>query len=316
MSEFVVAGMQFQPGKRTTAKLEVGSTIAGKIEIPMITVAGKTPGPKLCVIAGSHACEISSIEAAIRITSLVNPEQLSGMLISLPVLNTAGLQSRTPYFCPLDGQNVNRVFPGNPDGSPSQRIAHKAFLVVRDSDYLIDLHGGDTPEEHIDIAVPPDQGEPKALEVSKEFAERFLVEYADIHGVPGTAVAEACNIGIPAIAVEGGELGRLDERTVEILTTGIVNIMKYLKMLPGESKVQKPVMLGERVLVRAPGSGILVRTARAGDRVVKGQRLGVVRNLFGEEVHSIESPVNGVIMMSYPLPAVNTGDSLWVVSRI
>ena len=89
MSEFVVAGMQFQPGKRTTAKLEVGSTIAGKIEIPMITVAGKTPGPKLCVIAGSHACEISSIEAAIRITSLVNPEQLSGMLISLPVLNTA-----------------------------------------------------------------------------------------------------------------------------------------------------------------------------------------------------------------------------------
>jgi predicted deacylase len=315
MSEFVVAGMKFQNGKRTTTRLEVGSTIAGKIEIPMIVVAGKKAGPKLCVIAGSHPCEISSVEAAIRITNLVKPEQLSGLLISLPILNTPGLQSRTPYVCPLDGQNVNRVFPGNPDGSPSQRIAHKTFSVVKESNYVIDLHGGDTPEEHIDIAYAPDQGEPTALEASKSLIERFLVDYAEIHGVAGSVSTEACKIGVPAIVVEGGELGRLDEHTIEFLMSGIVNVMKFLKMLPGESQNRKPATIGERVLVRAPASGIIIREAKAGNKVTKGQRLGRIRNFFGEEIQSIESPTNGVIMMSYPVPAVNTGDPLWVICR-
>jgi len=316
MSEFIVAGMKFQAGKRTTTRLEVGSTIAGKIEIPMIVVAGKKAGPKLCVIAGSHACEISSVEAAIRITNLVKPEQLSGLLISLPILNTPGLQSRTPYVCPLDGQNINRVFPGNPDGSPSQRIAHKTFSVVKESNYVIDLHGGDTPEEHIDIAYAPDQGEPTAREVSKSLTERFLVDYAEVHGVVGSVSTEACKIGVPAIVVEGGELGRLDEHTIEFLMSGIVNVMKFVKMLPGESQIRKPATLGERIFVRAPGSGILIREARAGNKVTKGQRLGRIRNFFGEEIQSIESPTNGVIMMSYPLPAVNTGDPLWVICRV
>lgn len=315
MSEFVVAGMRFQAGKRTTTNLEVGSTIAGRIEIPMIVVAGKNPGSKLCVIAGSHACEISSVEAAIRVTSLVKPEQLSGLLISLPILNTPGLQSRTPYVCPLDGQNINRVFPGNPEGSPSQRIAHKTFSIVKESNYIIDLHGGDTPEEHIDIVYAPDQGEPKALEVSKALTERFLVDYAEIHGVAGSVSTEACKLGVPALVVEGGELGRLDERTIDFLMAGIVNVMKYVKMLPGESKAQKPVILGERVFVRAPGSGVLIREARAGHKVTKGQRLGKIKDFFGEEIQSIESPTNGVIMMSYPVPAVNTGDLLWVICR-
>lgn len=315
MSEFVVAGMRVQAGKRVTTKLVVANTIAGTIEIPLIAVAGKKPGPKLCVIAGSHACEISSVEAAIRITSKIMPEDLSGLLVSMPILNTPGLQARTPYFCPLDGQNVNRVFPGAPDGSPSQRIAHKAFSVVKESDYVIDLHGGDTPEEHVNIVYAPDQGEPKALEVSKAMTERFLSDYAEIHGVAGSASTEACRIGIPALTVEGGELGLLDEHVIEWLVNGIMNVMKYLKMLPGESKTLKPEIIGERVWVRAPSSGILLREARAGHRVTKGQRLGKIHNFYGEEINSILSPTNGVIMMSFPVPAVNTGDPLWVICQ-
>ena len=315
MSESVIAGMRFQPGKRTTANIAVADTIAGRIEIPMIAVAGKSPGPTLCVIAGSHACEISSVEAAIRVTKLVKPEQLKGLLISLPILNTPGLQSRTPYFCPLDGQNVNRVFPGNPEGTPSQRIAHKVFSVIKDSNYVIDLHGGDTPEEHVNIVYAPDQGDPKALEVSKALTQRFQAEYAEIHGVAGSVSTEACKIGVPAMTVEGGELGRLDQNSIDWLVNGIINVMKYLKMLPGESKIQQPEIIGERIWVRAPGSGILIRDVRAGHRVTKGQRLGGINNFYGDEVHSIQSPTNGVIMMSFPVPAVNTGDPLWVICK-
>lgn len=315
MSEHVVAGMRFGSGKRTTAKLEVGSTIAGKIEIPMIVVAGRKPGPRLCIIAGSHACEISSVEAAIRVTTLIKPEELNGLLVSLPILNTPGLQSRSPYVCPLDGQNINRVFPGNPDGSPSQRIAHRAFSVVKDSDYLIDLHGGDMPEEHIDIVYAPDQGKVEALERSKSLVDHFLVDYAEIHGVAGSVSTEACKLGVAALTVEGGELGRLDEVTIDFLTTGMMNEMRHLMMLPGEAKTKKPSLLGERLWVRAPTSGILLRDKRAGDKVSKGQRLGRLKNFYGNELDSIESPADGVIMMSYPMPAVNTGDSLWVICK-
>ena len=315
MSEFIIAGMRFQAGKRTTANLEVADTIAGKIEIPMIAVAGKTSGPTLCVIAGSHPCEISSVEAAIRVTKVVKPEQLKGLLISLPILNTPGLQSRTPYLCPLDGQNVNRVFPGNPEGTASQRIAHKAFSVIKESNCVIDLHGGDTPEEHVDIVYAPDQGDSKALEVSKELTQRFQAEYAEIHGVAGSVCTEACKVGVPALVVEGGELGRLDQHSIDWLVNGIVNVMKYLKMLPGESIIRKPEIIGERVWVRAPCSGILIREVKAGHRVTKGQTLGKINNFYGDEIRSIQSPTNGVIMMSFPVPAVNTGDTLWVICQ-
>jgi predicted deacylase len=315
LSEHSIAGIRFQPGKRTTSALEVGFTIAGRIEIPIIIVAGEKSGPKLCVVAGSHACEISSVEAAIRITNMVRPERLSGTLISLPVLNSPGLQTRTPYFCPLDGQNINRVFPGNAEGSASQRIAYKAFSVVRESNYLIDLHGGDTPEEHVDIVYAPDQGEQVALAASKMLTERFEANYAEIHGVAGSVSTEACKVGIPSLVVEGGELGRFDEKTIDFLTSGILNVMKYLKMLPGESKSRRPLLLGERVWVRAPASGILIRSKRAGDKVAKGDHLGRIHDFYGSEVCSLDSPTNGVIMMSYPLPAVNVGDAMWVICK-
>jgi hypothetical protein len=178
---------------------------------------------------------------------------------------------------------------------------------------VIDLHGGDTPEEHVNIVYAPDQGVQKALEVSKALTERFLADYAEIHGVSGSVSTEACKIGIPALTVEGGELGRLDEQSIQWLVAGMINVMKYLKMLPGESKVKKPEVIGERVWVRAPRSGILIREVRAGDRVRRRQRLGSINNFFGDQICSIESPTSGLIMMSFPLPAVNTGDSLWVI---
>lgn len=315
MSEFSVAGIRFRSGERTTTKLEVSHTIAGKIEIPLITVAGKNPGPKLCVVAGSHACEISSVEAAIRVTRMVKPEELNGLLISLPILNTPGLQTRSPYVCPLDGLNVNRVFPGTPDGSPSHRIAHKAFSIIKDSNYVIDLHGGDTPEEHINIVYVPNEGEPRALEASRGMRDRFLAEYSEVHGVAGSVSTEASRIGIPSLTVEGGELGRYDDKAIQWIVNGIMNVMKYLKMLPGESQSQSPEIFTERIWVRAPDTGILIRNVKAGEKVSRGQLLGRINNFYGDEVSKILSPTSGIVMMSFPWPAVNTGDGIWVICQ-
>src|SRR5215468_10288595 len=151
---------------------------------PVISVAGAKPGPLLFVNAGVHGGEYPAIEAVIRLSNTVDPKQISGTVILMPVMNLPAFRARTPFVCPIDNVNPNRVFPGDPTGSYSEQMTHaliNEFVVYADS--YIDLHGGDIPEALVPFVICRSQdglADSKARDVaarSKQMALAFELPY-------------------------------------------------------------------------------------------------------------------------------------------
>src|ERR1700759_2896531 len=111
---------QLNPGttQRHFVKLP-GAALEEDEPRPVVTVAGERAGPVLFVNAGVHGGEYPAIEAVIRLGKTIDPKQISGTVILMPVLNLPAFKTRTPFVCPMDGVNPNRVFPGDPGGSYS-----------------------------------------------------------------------------------------------------------------------------------------------------------------------------------------------------
>src|SRR5260370_10587023 len=116
-------------------------------QIPITTVGGAGPGPPLALIAGNHGYEYPPILALQRLRTLIDPTKLKGTIIMVHVANMTSFLGRTVYFSPVDGKNLNRVYPGRRDGTVSERIAYAITNEVIDkADYVLDLHCGDGNE--------------------------------------------------------------------------------------------------------------------------------------------------------------------------
>src|SRR5947209_9490344 len=142
MVETSVAGLTARSGERVTgvAKVQLGDWV---VEVPIILVQGVDDGPRVAVTAGIHGAEYVGIEAARRVGMSVDPHELGGTLVVVPVANTSAFFTRSIYTSGLTGENLNRLFPGDPSGSPAQMLADWLFPhFIRPSEYCIDIHGG------------------------------------------------------------------------------------------------------------------------------------------------------------------------------
>ncbi len=116
-------------------------------EWPIFEAVGSQPGPRLCVTAGVHVNEVSSIEAAVRLQKCFDPGTLCGTVSIIPVVNVPATYEYTEYTCPVDDRNINFTFPGRSDGTFSQALCHALLHEWADAaDCYIDLHGGDLRE--------------------------------------------------------------------------------------------------------------------------------------------------------------------------
>src|SRR5436853_5692802 len=146
---------KLSPGttKRHMIKLP-GVALANDEPRPVISITGAKPGPTLFVNAGVHGGEYPAIEAVIRLSKMLDPNTISGALILMPCLNLPAFRTRTPFVCPIDNVNPNRVFPGDASGSYSEQMTHALIheFVVH-ADAYIDLHGGDIPEALVPFVI-------------------------------------------------------------------------------------------------------------------------------------------------------------------
>lgn len=301
------------PAEKIKGKFVVGSTPLVPVEVPFTIVNGIDDGPILAVGAGVHATEYPGIEATMRLSRMIDPKALSGAVVLVHTINTLGFQAKLPYLCPVDGLNVNRVFPGNPDGSMSYRLAYALFSqIISKANYYVDLHCGDIPEEHIDIVYYTQTGG-KTDQVSERMARCFSTSYIHKYSTPGSSTTEASKIGIPAIISEAGELGRLDESAVNFHVEGVLNLMRTFDLLKEPPKPTSPKMLGERFIIRSNKGGFLHRKAKSGDMVAKDQALAEIVDVYGDSIETVRAPTSGVILMGFPSPAVNSGDYLYCI---
>ena len=253
-----------------------GPALAKDEPRPVISVAGAKPGPLLFVNAGVHGGEYPAVEAVIRLGKMLDPKKISGTVILMPVLNLPAFRTRTPFVCPIDNVNPNRVFPGDATGSYSEQMTHaliSEFIVHADA--YIDLHGGDIPEALVPFVICRSEtalADSKARDVaarSKEIAVAFGLPYVLTVSKPVqpskglSSYAAAAEKEIPAILAEAGGVGQMQEEAVALLVNGVVNVMQHLGMMDDapattgsddENPKSKVLKTSRRAVATAQGS--------------------------------------------------------------
>ena len=310
-----VEDMQVERGEKNFGFLKVAETPIATIHMPIGVLKGARSGPTLCVTAGVHGCEYPGIEAALRIYHRIDPTELDGEMVIVPVVNMPSFETCTPYFCPIDKVNLNRIFPGDPKGTVSHIIVRTLMeQVILRADYHIDLHGGDLPEllvPYAFFAVVANQDINERSQVmAKIYGTKFI--WKSSPSIEGSSAAEVAKRNVPSITAEAGGLGTCNESDVEVHTTGIQNIMKHLKMLKGSLKtLPKQEVFENMFRIRVKRGGIFYPEARPGDNVSNGQILGLVKNLQGENLEEIRAPANGLVYCIEPKRVVNTGERVY-----
>jgi uncharacterized protein len=297
-----------------------GTALAEDEQRAVVTVTGTKAGPVLFVNAGVHGGEYPAIEAAIRLSKMLGPEKIAGTVILMPVLNLPAFRSRTPFVCPVDNVNPNRVFPGDPNGSYSEQMTHaliNEFVVHADA--YIDLHGGDIPEALVPFVICRGSEAGQALDdvaqKSKEIAIAFGLPYVLTVTKPvqvakgSSSYAAAAEKGIPAILAEAGGVGQLQADAVELLMTGVKRVMRQMKMLAHEQALDTgasttPTVLTSFEWLYSKHAGMWYPRVAVGDLVEQGQEIGTIGDLFGDTLDTIVSPVSGIVLFLTVNPSV------------
>lgn len=293
-------------------------TLGGQeVSVPVFLVNGGREGPTLAVTAGIHGAEYSSIEAALRLGRSLRPEELRGEVIVVPVVNSLAFRNRSIYVCPIDGKNVNRVFPGSPDGTASEMLAHWLLQnVILQADYYVDLHGGDLIEELRPYTNYYRTGSPAVSEEGLRMAKVFGIPYVKGSDSMGSACASAAQAGIPSILAESGGQGIWTEGSVGLLTNGLDRLMHYLDMLDGDKPEPVPVReLTEAITLRSEHDGYYYPCVRVGELIQKGQHVADVADFVGNVVQAVVSPIDGSVLYVVSSLAINHADPLMSIGR-
>lgn len=288
--KFVILGAEVAPGTATRLAWspDVGITTL-ELPTPVLVVNGKRKGKTLCLTSAIHGDELNGIEIVRRVMYDIDPKQLSGTVIGVPIVNLQGFQRGSRYL--PDRRDLNRFFPGDLSGSLASRIAYSLFNeVISYCDLLIDLHTGSLRRNNL----PQIRADMSNKDVAR-FTEGFD-EMAVVHspGSAGMLRYAAVQAGIPAVTLEAGESMRLQENQVK---SGVKSINSALEREGMYSRIfswgePEPVYYKSRWL-RATRGGILFSQAKLGDRVKKGDILGTVTDPITNEVVKIVSPERG-----------------------
>ena len=323
-----IGSMEVGPNEVLHADYQAAEISGFPLKIPLSVINGAKTGPTLCVTSGLHGCEYDSIEAAIRLSNAFSPGELRGRLVILPIINIQSFLQKVPFTNPLDNVNMNRIFPGDPQGTVSRRMAHRIFSeLVLQSNFLIDLHGGDLTESIQSHVMTKITGNKEIDDQSRKMVEAFDVPYVwelEVSGIPdypgypkGTITYEAPARGIPSVTAEAGEMGKLQESSVQVLFDGMVNVMRQLKMIEGSpSPTGKKTLLQRGAVVVPKIGGLFYPTVSCGDHVDVGSKLGEVKDLRGNIKESLTSPKRGVVMSLTPLIPVNPGEFVILVVEL
>jgi len=286
----------------------IGPPRPRKSEFPVMYINGSTDGKHLCVIAGTHACEYPSIYAAIKTFQNIDPTDLTGQITIIPVLNISAFWTRTPYINPQDGIDIGATF-GNEGSSISYLISEVVSdEIISESDFIVDLHGGDVIEDIAPHAGFSRTGNEKMDEEAQNLAKLFGAEYIfERLGKDATK-----KFDIPRIIAEAGREGKLEKRYTEIHMKGLLNILKGLEMIEGEPDLpsEQKVMHG-RYEIFAEKDGLFTSNVEVGDPIKKDEVLGRIRNLKGEVIEEITAKKDGFVQLITTNPVKQSNDLIY-----
>ena len=289
----VILDTEVTPGTSTRLAWSPASDITGlAAPTPVLVINGAKKGPTLCLTAAVHGDELNGIEIIRRVMYNIEPEKLHGKLIGIPIVNVLGFQRGSRYL--PDRRDLNRFFPGDPQGSLASRIAYSLFNeVISHCDSLIDMHTGSMRRTNLP-QIRANMSQPKVAKMVQNFDKTLVVHSPGSAGMLRSASNSA---GITSVTLEIGESLRIQEEQIKSGTYSVNSFMDRNGMYPRRfnwGKAQPAYY--QSVWVRAQTAGILFSDSKLGDYVQPGQKLGKVTDPITNKVADITSTVNGRII--------------------
>jgi len=279
------------------------------LEFPLADIRGARPGPTVAIITGMHGGEFSGPLAAMRLIRTVDPDDLAGRLLIVPVLSTQAFMQRNMQLSPVDQREMHYVWPGNPNGTYSEALIDLVFGVVKDANFLLDLHAGEMAQALEPYVCVPWVADGPLWEASLKLAQAFDVPFVDRRALADTPLAlpkALLDRGIANVWTEIGRNGLTDERYTALQFDGLLNVLRALHMLPGEPRVFSPRVVGPRHwTVSADRSGVWLPAVGPYDHVSAGQALGELVDYFGQRLEMMVSPAAAVVEYIASNPAIN-----------
>lgn len=311
---FEINGEQVPTGQARIVALPVPRLNSGdQSTMPIHVLHSKKDGPRLFLSAAIHGDELNGIEVIRRVLSHKALKRLRGTLVAIPVVNVYGLVHESRYL--PDRRDLNRSFPGSPEGSLAARLAHLFMTeVVNKCTHGIDLHTGSRHRSNLP-QIRANLDDPTTEELARAFGVPVMLNSALRDGSLRECAASA---GVPMLLYEAGEALRYDELSIRGGVQGVINVMRNLGMLPkvtsSRSKLE-PFVAYRSSWQRAPETGMLRITKRLGAAVAVGDLLGQIDDPFTGSQHDIIAKIRGIVIGRTQSPLVHEGDAIFHIAR-
>ena len=319
-SELQIAAVEAGRKQRYRVRLEAGVG-AEPIDLPVVVAQGAEPGQTLVALGGVHGDEYEGVRAVQEFFETLEPARMRGAFVGVPVANPPAYFSGT-RLSPLDGKNMARVFPGDPAGSATERLADVlATSILRHADFLIDLHSAGT-HYWFPPVIGCDARDSAAGTASRQAAEAFgmPVVWAHPNVSPGRTLSVALELGIPWLYTESVGGARLSREEYPYYLRGLGRLAAHLGILPDEpaKAVERRYFIGDGDVdqsVVAGRAGYFSPKVGLLEAVAQGAVVGEILDVFGDVVETVHSPAAGAVMMLRGRPVVESGEPLCVIAQ-
>ncbi len=303
----VIGKQRIPKGARVDVRLKVSETYFGDdVSIHLQVIRAKRPGPVVFVSAAIHGDELNGVGVVHDLLFDGGLELERGAVVLVPVANVFGFESNERYL--PDRRDLNRSFPGSPNGSLAARLAHALFEnVVKQCDYGIDLHTAAAQRTNYPN-VRGKLSDPEVRRIAEAFGSELILGGA---GPEGSFRREACAAGCPTICVEAGEPWKMEPAMVQFGVRGVRNVLIELQMLKGEA-VRPPYQtrITSARWLRAQLGGILRFHVAPGQIVRKGDEIASNYTLLGRQRNRLIAPSDGIVLGMSTLPTVKPGEPI------
>ena len=294
---FHLKNITVQPGKKWSGELEFAN---GDIRLPATVLHGHGTGKTMLITAGVHAGEYVGIQAAIELSQKLKIEKVNGTIIIVKVMNRPAFEARNGSMGLDDGKNLNREFPGNPDGTEMERLAWAISQELQPAaDYYIDLHSGDDYEKLTPYVYYAGAAAEEVVSFSRQMAEQVDVPYMVKSNVAsGGSYNYAASQGIPSILIERGGMGDWTYEEVRSTRRDVRNILCHLGIYQGlkDFRTYYPLDVADVRYQDAEENGLWYPFKKVGDMIQEGDILGEVRDYEGNVKEVSVAEFDGVLL--------------------
>jgi predicted deacylase len=317
-------------GEKVQGKIKVTELADGtSVKVPITVISGNNEGPILYTQSACHGVEINGTEAIRQMIDQINPKKLSGTFVTIPIVNILAARNRltwTPVELDYEFGNMNRTWPGNKDGSLTERMSYTIFEeVIKKVDIVIDHHTGSMPTINWIYFY---EGDNEQKKLALNYGTKYLVaekagtdEWKKKRFYGKLRVVCLEQLGIPAICPELDGRDHLDKDAVKVGVRGIKNIMRYFKMIEGEIELPEKQYITTNTefgYVKANRGGWFLPSVEVGNQVEANQKIGTIYSILDgfDEIEKIFSPRDGIVHSLNKSPIVWPGVRISRIDKI